>query len=476
MTRQEAARLLLERRKARVSFLDFMRYIWWSPHPLVVGKHTREICAAIDDACTKYERGESSFLDIGVPFRHGKSDMVSRALPAYFLGRFSAKQPDVIMSGYGASLVEGFGRDARRIIESEAYQSLFPSVQLSKSVNNAAEWQVAGSIGKVTCAGLGGAITGKGGALIVVDDYCKSREEAESPTFRAKTWDSFTNDLMTRRAPVSIVIVCATPWHKDDIRGRIRRKEAEDKDFPRFQPLIFPATNADGAYLFPERFPEVWYREQYATLGRYGASGLLDCNPIARGGNVFRVDRIRSENPQSWPTGLRWHRCWDMASSVKQRAGDDPDWTCGMLGAVHKERDPVTGASVPHLYLRDGIFMREEAPRRNARIRMAADADGHVPICVEAFGAYKDAATDLAAALNGVRVVRQLRPPGDKMVKAQPLEPIFEAGNVHVPNDAPWVDEWLRHFEEFPSGAHDDAVDATALVWHAQAGGCGILM
>jgi predicted phage terminase large subunit-like protein len=195
-----------------------------------------------------------------------------------------------------------------------------------------------------------------------------------------------------------------------------------------------------------------------------------------RGGNTFKVENVRRENPASWPQGLRWARCWDMASSVKQRAGDDPDWTVGVLGAIHRERDPITGATLPHLYVRDVIFLREEAPRRNARIRMAADTDGSVPICVEAFGAYKDAAADLANVLHGVRTVRQLRPPGDKMVKAQPLEPIFEAGNVHVPADAPWLNQWLTHFEEFPAGAHDDAVDATALVWHAQAGGCGILM
>jgi hypothetical protein len=300
LTAAEAAARLLARRAARRSMLAFMDHVWWMPGRFFIGRHTRAICERIDRAIDEFIAGRSTFLYVGVPFRHGKSDIISRALPAYFLGRLAELDPSIILTGYGASLVEGFGADAKRIIRGDAYRELFPAVKLSGETNNAAEWMVDGSTGRVTCAGLGGSINGKGGALIVVDDYCKKREEAESKTYRDKTWASFSNEVMTRRAPVSIVIVVATPWHTDDIRGRIRAKMA-DPEFPQFEFMEFPARNADGSFLFEERMGAQWYREQYATLSKYEASGLLDINPEVRGGNVFQVDGIQEVDPSEFP-------------------------------------------------------------------------------------------------------------------------------------------------------------------------------
>lgn len=465
---------MLARRRARSNLLDFMRHVWQMPEPFTVGRHTRKICERLDKAVADYLEGRSTFLNIGVPFRHGKSDIVSRAFPAYFLGRLADHEPSIILTGYGASLVEGFGSDAKRIMRGEAYAELFPAVALSGDTNNAAEWMVQGSTGRVTCAGLGGAINGKGGALIVVDDYCKKREEAESKTYRDKTWGSFANEVMTRRAPVCIVIVVATPWHTDDIRGRIKAKMA-DPAFPQFEFMDFPATNPDGTFLFPERMTDQWYREQYATLSKYEASGLLDINPEVRGGNVFRVEGIQEVELSAFPAG-RYVRPWDLASSEDQRIGDDPDWTVGPLGMIRFVQG-ADGLKVWQLWIRDLVMFREEAPKRDAKIIATADADPPGVACpVEAFAAYKDAAKHIARLLAGRRIVKELRPPGDKMAKAQPLEVMFESGNVFVPRGASWLAEFRRQFAAFPNGTHDDIVDAVALIWWDQSKASGGLL
>lgn len=475
------AKLEKARRLARRDLLAFLRWCWWMPHPLVVGRHTRAICERLTRASDDWREGKSTYLLIAVPFRHGKSDIVSRAFPAWFLGRNADRQPDGIMSGYGISLVRGFSKRVKRIMEGARYQWLFPGVHPARGSNKAEEWQVDGSAGTVVAQGLGGAVTGKGAHFLIVDDYCKNRAEAVSAIFRNKTWDSFRNDLMTRlNAPANIVIVCATPWHIDDLRGRIRKAMKEDPAFPRFEELNFPAAKpGEWDYLFPERFGPEWYTGQRASLGRQ-APALLDCEPQVEGGSRFDVSRVVMHHTlDGWPA-LREVRGWDLASSAKERDGDDPDWTWGVRGCVRQEPSQDMGRLRSRsVWIRSMVACRAEAPERDALIRTTAASDGYgVAQYVEAFGAYKDAYTTLKSALAGVAVVRASRLPGDKSAKLAPLEPAFDSKEVHVyvPGCGKFLDMWLQQFAGFPDATHDDGCDATGVMYHAQADSGGSMM
>lgn len=466
----DVARLVEELRvaRARNDLLAFMQYAWWNPFPFKIGRHTRAICDRLTRAVHDWKQGKSTYLIITVPFRHGKSDIVSRALPAWFLGVNADMQPDVIMTGYGADLIEKFSRKAMGIIQSPRYQRVFPGVVLGK--NTAKNWNIAGSVGEVTAVGLGGAITGSGGNLIVIDDYCKSRAEAVSETFRNKVWDAFRNDVFTRQnRPACIFCVTATPWHVDDLIGRIRGEMAENKDFPEFETLCFPA-HKDGPngwqYLFPEHFPATWYENQRAVLGRQAAA-LLDCDPVIEGGERFDVNRVQIHTDlNNWPK-TREMRAWDLASSAKERDKDDPDWTWGIRGTVTKEK--LQGGIVRHeLWIRSMVCCQAEAPERDRIIRQTVAEDGiAVHQAVEAFGAYKDTYTLMKAMFRGAAFVEKCNLPGDKSAKAAPLEAIFDAGLVHVylPGCAACLDRWREDFSTFPNGRHDDAVDATAILF-----------
>lgn len=457
----EAARELLARRHARRNMLDFMDYVWWKRSPFLVGTHTQEIADRLTRAVDDYLEGVSTFLGIKVPFRHGKSDLVSRAFVTYFLGRAHGNDPDVIMSGYGSSLVTSFSRRCKAIINSERYQSLWP-LRISPRNNTQDKWSIEGSTGEVIAVGLGGAITGHGGDLITFDDYCKKREEAESEVYRDKTWEAFRDDLMTRRAPTSIVVICATPWNVDDVFGRIEAEVQNNDDFPQFEYMEFPAKSEQypTGYLFPERFSPEWYESQYATLGPYSASGLLDVNPVLRGGNLFNTDNIQYHNSIDEFPDCPLVRAWDLASTEKERIKDDPDWTAGVKLGVTYEKD------VPHIWIHDVKACQKEAPARDALIKKTAEEDGGgVSILVESVAGYKDTYTQLRKILYGRRVVKKVLVSGEKLVRAQILEPAFEAGNVHVPKNAGWRRLFEKHFSEFPSGRHDDIVDATAIAF-----------
>lgn len=469
----------LAKRKATRSLLAFMRWCWWMPQVFVVGRHTRAICDRLTRAVEDYRDGRSTYLLIAVPFRHGKSDIVSRAFPAYFLGRCADRQPDVIMTGYGKGLVAGFSKKVKSIIRSAQYQKLFPGVTLARGSNSVSEWQVSESAGVVAAEGLQGTLTGKGGDLIALDDYCKSRAEAVSKTKRDTVWDGFRNDLLTRQnAPASIVVVCATPWHVDDLRGRIKKAMAEDADFPQFEELNFPARKeGEWEYLFPERFTAAWYKAQRSALGKQAAA-LLDCDPRVEGGNRFDMDNVVLHyDLEGWPSG-RETRGWDLASSSKERDKDDPDRTWGVRGLVQTKSLGFRDAKQHSIWIRSMVYCRAEAPERDKLIQETAKADGPgVSQHVEAFGGYKDAYTNLKAALRGICIVKKSQLAGDKAAKLAPLEPSFDAGIVHVyvPGCQKGAfDIWKEEFADFPDGGHDDGPDATAVMYHSQVKGGGI--
>ncbi len=339
----------LLRRMAQGDLLAFLQYCWWMPSPLHVGRHTRELCARLTRAVKDFRRGIDTYLIVTLPFRHGKSDLVSRALPAFFLGVCRDMQPNVIMSGYGSSLVKGFSANVQAIVEGEAYQRVFPGMRIDPDKNATDEWKIKDSVSSVYAQGLGGSITGKGGNLIIVDDYCKNAEEAESQTTRDKVWESFKTDLCTRtNAPAHIIIVCATRWHVDDLVGRIYGEMAKNPDYPRYESLVYPAhkEGPDGwETLFPEHYKASWYAMQRSQLGPYQAAALLDCDPRRAGKAVFRREWI-----EYYTGNIDWRqmRIMIFVDGAKSKRKTS-DYTC--IEVWGKNRD---GRS----YLLDGVHAR----------------------------------------------------------------------------------------------------------------------
>lgn len=447
---------------ARREHLEFIDYCWVKDKthtPFIRGRHTKIICKRIDKALEDYKKGQSTCIIITVPVRHGKTDIVSRYLPPKLLGIFP--DSEVLVASYSDRFSMGLSEFSRMIIKSDKYKAVYPDVVLSKE--RLENWKIRGRLGETHWAGVGGGITGKGYDFGIIDDFLKNRQEAESLTIRDKQWAWFTDVFLTRRAPVSITIILATPWHDDDLIGRIKKKNnskdtSYDPDFPKFEIIRFPARDEEyeGGYLFLERFPKKWYLSQFATLGSYGASGLMQCEPAPRSGNLLKVDGIKVVD--NMPDGLRWIRVWDLASSEKEKLKTDPDYTVGGLLAVEYIKNDE-GVEVPRLYVKDLIRGRWKAPERNRIIIQATEVDGdRVKVATEANGGYKDSYEILKDVLTGKRIVEDIISVKEKVIRAEPLEPIFEAGNV-ILKRADWNYVLIDECRNFPSGAHDDIVD-----------------
>lgn len=463
--------------KARYSHLEFMKYTWRNPNqPMIVGLHTREICRLVDEAMENYRKGISTFLIAKVHFRAGKSEMLAKYLPPHFLGEFP--DSDVMVVTYASSLAEQHSKFARGLVKSAEYQKLYPNTELNGGVQS---WGLQNHIGVVTASGLTSGITGKGYSLGICDDYCASRADAESEVIRNSTWEHFTNDFLTRRSPVSITIVLATQWHIDDLIGRIEQRidptsEKYDPEFPQFKVISFPAMNGEVEvgvkdkekygdnkyhleqvkydYLFPERFSPDWYRQQFATLGDYASQALLQCNPTSRGGNLINTSKIKLHNSLDDFPKTKYYRIWDLAHTAKQTQKADPDYTSGTLLAYTKREDGLW-----ELWVKNVARIRANAPERDNFIRMVAEKDGgNVTIAVENSVESKDALNQMQYIFMGRRIVRPIQCKGDKVARIGYVEPIFDAGNVHIYN-GDWTYDWMKEIKEFPSGKHDDQVD-----------------
>lgn len=467
------ATIELIRRKARLDMLTFLKWCWWMPtksRPLKIGRHTRSLCNRLTRAVIDWRAGKSTYLIINMPFRHGKSDLVSRALPAFFLGACADAQPDVIMSGYGTSLVKGFSKKVQSIMRSDAYQQLYPGVLPSILYHAAEEWSVEGSQGTVIAQGLGGSITGKGGNLIIVDDYCKNREEAESKTIRDKTWDSFSDDLMTRtNAPAAIVIVCATRWHEDDIVGRIYESMRKDPGYPRFESLIFPARKAgpDGwDILFPELYDEDWYTRQRAQLGSYSAAALLDCDPIGDAMKVFKESWLCFYDTRPQREKMNVYIFVDSANVKKKQKDQDPDFTTMLAVGYGGDQN---------YYLLDAVHDRLNLKERTDALFELHRKWRPNTVFWEQVGAMSDVAhiQDVMDRESWHFSIVPLNHTVAKDTRIRSLQPLFEAGRMWLPRTLPKtcadgnVRDLIEYFvkEEykvFPGCKHDDFIDPLA--------------
>ena len=227
----------LKIREARNNLLSFISVTY---KDYKIGWVHQEICQTLDNFLKDLIDGKRPRLIITMPPRSGKSEIVSRRFPAYFLGKY----PDlsIISVSYSASLAEDFSRDVQRIIDSDEYKKIFPDTKLSdkkdKNYKRTSDFfEIVDHKGVYCSAGVGGSITGKGCDILIIDDPIKNRQEANSETVRKKIYDWYSSTAYTRLSPIGGVIMMCTRWHLDDLIGKV----LSDKNQKPFHVISYPA-------------------------------------------------------------------------------------------------------------------------------------------------------------------------------------------------------------------------------------------
>ena len=393
--------------------------------------------------------GRITRLAVFMPPRHGKSQLCSRYFPAWFLGTFPDQR--VIQAGYGSAFASTWGRHARNTINAANSMGIFnSSVDPSKSSAN--EWDILDREGGMYAVGVGGGITGRGADLLTLDDVVKSREEAESPTYREKTLDWYTDDAYTRLHPGGRILLVATRWHHQDLPGTIIER---DKGRDKWEVLCFPAIaeEADilgrepGEALWPERYPLAALDDISAELGSYGFAALYQQRPAPREGGMFKREWFKIKD--AVPAGGRIIRFWDLAGT----AGGG-DWTAGVklvaypngtFAVLDVRRDRLSPSGVRNLLL------------------STAQLDGYdcmVGMFQDPGQAGKDQMQEYSRILSGYPLF-VMSTSGNPDLRAESFAAQCEAGNV-ILSRGPWNEAFIEELCAFTSkstGGVDDQVD-----------------
>lgn len=234
LTPELAAQKILSRRAARTNLLDFAIY---TKPDYEANEHHVYLCEYLD----KFVKGEIKRLLVSMPPRSGKSELVSRRLPAYIFG----VNPDahIISCSYSADLSSRMNRDVQRIIDSPRYKYLFPDTSLNASnvrtdaqgsyLRNSDVFEIVGHNGMYRSAGVGGGITGLGADFGLIDDPVKNQEEAMSQTYREKAWEWYTSTFYTRlekdgrlQSAEGVAVTVTTIYANND--GDVKRASVDE--------------------------------------------------------------------------------------------------------------------------------------------------------------------------------------------------------------------------------------------------------
>lgn len=379
-----------------------------------------------------------------MPPRHGKSELTSKFFPAWFLGTFPDKR--VILASYEAEFAARWGAKARELIREFGW--VF-GIKPSSASSAKAQWDIEGHRGGMETAGAGGAITGKGADLLIIDDPVKNQEEAASETYRDKIWDWWLSTAYTRLEPDGVAIVIQTRWHEDDLTGRIlAHSEATGEQWRK---AVLPAISDDGAALWPERFSIEHLERIKRNLGSYWWSALYQQRPAPEDGLIFKRQwfDIVPESPAQVGKAVRY---WD-------KAGTDGggDYSVGCLIA---ERDGM-------FYVADVVRGQWSSMERNRIIEQTAELDklkyGHkLTIWVEQEpGSGGKESAELTIRQLAGHYVKSERVTGDKETRWRPLSAQCEGGNVKLVKGR-WNAEFLDELCVCPNGTHDDQADAAS--------------
>lgn len=253
LSEQEQRRLLLEletlaelKRKelAQERFLPFVKAVWPT---FIGGRHHERMAAAFE----RVARGECKRLIINMPPRHTKSEFASYLLPAWFLGKFPHKK--VIQTAHTAELSVGFGRKVRNLVDSDVYRSIFPSLSLSADSKAAGRWNTSKG-GDYFAIGVGGAVTGKGADVLIIDDPHSEQEAAlaqVNPDIYDKVYEWYTSGPRQRLQPGGAIVIVMTRWSLRDLTGQVIKSSAS-RGGDEWEVIEFPAILPSGNPLWPE--------------------------------------------------------------------------------------------------------------------------------------------------------------------------------------------------------------------------------
>lgn len=452
----EQLKAMIAQEKARRTMADFALY---TDSRYQMNWHHRLLCSYLDDFVAQKRTRVMVFM----PPRHGKSELVSRKLPSYILGK--NPNANIIASSYSADLAQLMNRDVQRIIDSDAYGKVFPNTSLyGKNIRSTAQgsylrnsdiFEIVNYRGSYRGAGVGGGITGMGGHYIIIDDPIKNKEDAKSATMRDKLWDWYTSTLYTRKEGHGNILITLTRWHEDDLAGRLLELAKRDSRADQWDILMLPAICEDegrhpsdkrqvGDALWRGKYDEEELAATKANVGIYDWTAMFQQRPQPADGTILKREWM-SKRYRELPANAQTIQTWDLPFKNSEASAKCAGLVMARKGAeifiidcINEKMDFTTSVAA---------IKNMTAKHPKARAKVIEDkANG--PAIINFL--QKD-----------IPGMVPFSPRGSKEDRALSIAPYFEAGNVYFPEGVSWVAELIDDLVRFPGGLYKDTVDAT---------------
>jgi predicted phage terminase large subunit-like protein len=444
----EAARLELRllqleaQEKAQTDFLSFAKYVW--PDAILGAHHTK-----MADAFNRLADGTLKRLIVNMPPRHTKSEFSSYLLPAFIMGR--RPRTKIIQATHTGELAVRFGRKVRNLMDSEEYKQVFNNVALRADSKAAGRWDTDHG-GEYFAVGVGGAMTGRGADLLIIDDP-HSEQDALSELAMENAWDWYTSGPRQRLQPGGAIVIVMTRWNTKDLTAKLVKAQTSH-NADRWEIIEFPAVLPSGNPLWPS----FWKLEELlavkASLSPQKWQAQWQQQPTNDEGAILKRDWWQVWPSDEAPPVEYIIQSYDTAYSKKETADYSVITTWGVF---YPDQD-----SGPNIILLDVTRGRWDFPELKRIAKDQYDQWQPDNVLIEA----KATGITLQQELRRMGIPVTMYSPGgrrsgqDKVSRAHSVAPILEAGMVWAP-DTDWAEELVEECAAFPNGDNDDMVDST---------------
>ena len=430
-------------------FLVFVKHMW---PEFVEGSHHK----IISEKFNKLARGDIKRLIVNMPPRHTKSEFASTLLPAWMIGKYPNLK--IIQTTHTAELAVRFGRKAKNIIDSEEYKKVFKTT-LREDSKAAGRWETNAN-GEYFAAGVGGAITGRGADLLIIDDP-HSEQDALNASALERAYEWYTSGPRQRLQPGGRIVVVMTRWNQKDLTGKLLAAQKETKA-DQWEVIEFPAIMPSGKPVWPQywKLDELESVKASLSIGKWNAQWMQ--NPTSEEGSIIRREWWNVWEKEQMPKLHHVIQSYDTAFLKKESADFSAITTWGVF---YPNED--SGAN---LILLDAIKGRYEFPELKR-------------VAMEQYQYWNPETIIIESKASGLPLTYELRKMGlpvvnftpsrgnDKHSRVNSVSPLFESGKIWAP-ELKFAEEVIEECAAFPYGEHDDLVDSmTQAVMRFRQGG-----
>ena len=438
---KERLELLKKQQGCQETFLEFIDHMW---PEFICGRHHKIFAEKLEDVAN----GKCNRLIINMPPRHTKSEFCSTYFPAWIMG----KQPrrKIMQTTHTGELAVRFGRKVRNMMDAEEYKQIFPKVELRADSKSAGRWETDKG-GEYFAAGVGGAITGRGADLLIIDDP-HSEQDALSPTAMEACWEWYTSGPRQRLQPGGAIILVMTRWSSIDLTAKLLDSQKESSA-DQWEVVEFPA-------IFPETdnplWPEFWSIEELekvkASLPIRNWSAQYMQNPTSEEGAILKREWWQVWEHERIPKLQHVIQSYDTAFSAKETADYSAITTWGIFFPQEDGK--------PAMILLDAIKGKYDFPELKA-------------IAMDQYKYWEPETVIIEAKATGEPLMQEFRRMGipvipfvpsrgkDKHSRVNATAPVFEGGQIYYPEGEKYAEEVIEECAAFPHGANDDYVDST---------------